>query len=196
MEQRIRLGDRLRRERRDRGRLGQHGRADGEVSRQAVHRALQLPRYQQPAQPPSGHREVFRKAVHHNGFPRCLPCAAGVGGALVHQAVIDLVADQPNTRLRAPRRDRRQLVGWDHGAGRIGRARHDHALHGRIELREHLRGRLEPGLGSARDLDDLTAERRQDVAVTRISGARDRDAVTDVEAGQERQQEIRPTSRW
>ena len=42
MEQRIRFGDRLRRERRDRGRLGQRGRADGVVSRQAVHRALQL----------------------------------------------------------------------------------------------------------------------------------------------------------
>ena len=42
---------------------------------------------------------------------------------------------------------------------------------------------------TARHLDHLTAERRQDVAVTRIAGACDRHPVTDVEAGQERQQE-------
>ena len=98
MQQRIRLGDRFGCERRDGGDLRQRRRADGEVSRQAVHRALQLLRHQQPAQPPAGHREVLRKAVDHHGISRCLPRAAGGGRALVHQAVVDLVADQPDSR--------------------------------------------------------------------------------------------------
>ena len=169
MQERVRLGDRFRCERRDGGHLRQRRRADGEVSGQAVHRPLQLLRHQQPAQPPPGHREVLRKAVDHHGISRCLPRAAGRGCALVHQAVVDLVADQPDPGLGAPRRDRGQFVGRNHRPGRVGRARHDHALHRRVQVGEHLRGRLEPGVRSAGHLDDLTAQRRQDVAVARDS---------------------------
>ena len=42
---------------------------------------------------------------------------------------------------------------------------------------------------SARDLDDLTAERRQDVAVARVAGTRDRHPVAHVEACEEHQEE-------
>ena len=189
MQQRIRLGDRFRCERRDGGHLRQHWRTDREVTRQAVHRPLQLLRHQQPAQSPSGHGEVLRKAVDHHGISRCLPRAAGLRSARVNQPVVDLVADQPDAFRLAPRSDRREFLGWNHRPGRVGGARHDHALHRRIQVGEHLGRRLEPGIRSAGHLDDLTAQRRQDVAVAGIAGAGDGHSVADVEARKERQQE-------
>ena len=111
------------------------------------------------------------------------------GGAFVDQAVVHLVADQPDAGFRAPSRDGGEFLGRDHRAGRVGGAGDDHALHRRIEFGEHLRGRLEPRVWAAGDLDHFTAERREDVSVAGVSRTRDGDPVTDVETGEERQQE-------
>ena len=169
--------------------LGQCRRADGEVAGETVDRALQSGGHQQPAQPPPRHREILREAVDHNGVARRLPRAAGLRGARIDQAVVDLVADQPHAGVVTPYSDGGQLGGRYDGAGRVGRAGDDHARYRGIERLEHRDGRLEPGLGAARDLDHLAAQRGEDVAVTGITRAGDRHPVTDVEAGQERQQE-------
>ena len=103
--------------------------------------------------------------------------------------MIHLVADQPNTLGITPTRDGGQLCRVDHRAGWIGRAGHDDALHGRIELGEHLHGRLEPDLRTALDLDHLTAQCGENVAVTGIAGTGDRHPVAGIEAGQEGEEE-------
>ena len=93
------LGGRFRGERRHRGELRQHRRADGEVAGQAVHRALQFGRYQQPAQPPAGHRVVLGKAVDDADAVAVLAPRQRRGGpagrhsGAVHQALINLVHD-------------------------------------------------------------------------------------------------------
>jgi hypothetical protein len=50
-------------------------------------------------------------------------------------------------------------------------------------------------LGTARQLDDLAAQRREDVAVAGVAGAGHGDAIADVEGGEERQQEAARRSR-
>ena len=145
--------------------------------------------HQQPAQPPARHREILRKAVRHNGIARRLPGTRRFRRARVDQPVIHLVADQPRSGRIAPGCDGREFFRRDHRAGGVGRAGHDHALHRRIQLGQHLHGRLKPGFRSARDLHHLTAQCRQDVAVAGIARAGDGDPVTGVEARQERQQE-------
>ena len=166
--------NRLRRECLDGGVLRQHRWADREVSGQTVHRATELSRHQQPTKPPPRHREVLGKAVDHECVSRRTPGAAGLRGAVIDQSVINLVADQPHSRFVTPGRDRRELLGRDHRAGWVGGAGHHDTLHRRIELGQHLRGRLETGLGAAFDHHDLAPQRRQDVAVAGIAGAADR----------------------
>ena len=175
----------------DRGELRQHRRADGEVAGQAVDRALQHLRHQQPAQPPARSSRSTSKSCspprHLATSPTRSWSRARPGytrpwytSSLISRTPVDL----------APRRDRGQFLGRDHRAGRVGRAGDDHALHRRIESR-----RASAAVGWNRvsgphgHLDHLTAQRRQDVAVARVAGTGDRHAVADVEARQERQQE-------
>ena len=103
--------------------------------------------------------------------------------------MIHLVADQPNSLGITPARDGGQLCRLDHRAGWISRAGHDDALHGRTELGEHLHGRLEPGLRSALDLDHLTAQCGEDVAIAGIAGTGDCHPISGIEARQEGEQE-------
>ena len=55
--------------------------------------------------------------------------------------------------------------------------------------RQQVQGRLEALRGTAVELDDLAAQRGQDVAVCGVAGSGERDPVTGVEGGQEGQQE-------
>ncbi len=54
---------------------------------------------------------------------------------------------------------------------------------------EQLRRRLEAHLGPTVDLDDLTAERGEDVAVGGVAGASQGDAVAGIERGEEGEHE-------
>ena len=189
VEQRFGLSHRLRRERRYGSQLGEHRWADGEVAGQAVDRAAQFLRYQQPAQAPARHRKILRKAVDHNRFPRRLPRATRRRRTVVHEAVIDLVADQAHPVRVTPRCDRGELLRGNDRAGRIGGTGHDDTRHRWIDGSQHLDRGLEPGLGTTGQLDHVTSEGGENVAVTRVSGAGDGHPVTDVEASQERQQE-------
>ena len=106
--------------------------------------------------------------------------------------MVDLVADQLDAAAFAVRRQRGQVVRGQHGAGRVGGAGDDQAVDAPVnlaELLQHRHGRLVPGLRAARQLDDLAAQRREDVAVAGVAGAGHRDAVADVEGREEREQE-------
>ena len=71
-------------ERRDRGVLGDHRRADREVAGEHVDRAAQVLGHQHPAEPPAGHREVLRERARRRRrcgevcqATRSAACAAG-----------------------------------------------------------------------------------------------------------------------
>lgn len=86
---------------------------------------------------------------------------------------------------RAPGSDLGERDGVDHRARRVGGAREDEALERRRGMRSvglYDRRHVSLGEGLA-DLDDVAAERREDVPVGRVAGADERDAVADVERG-------------
>jgi hypothetical protein len=101
--------------------------------------------------------------------------------------VVDLVGDQPHPVVRAPDRQGRQLTRFQHGSGGIGRAGHDQAV--QAQVLDHPLGGLVPGVRSARQVDDLTPQRVQDVPVRGVAGPGKPDPTAHVEGGQERQQE-------
>ena len=117
------------------------------------------------------------------------PRARRLGGARVGDAVVDLVADELHAVVRAPVRERGQLGGVEHGAGRVGRAGDHQPLHRLVEGLEHRDRGLVAGLRPARQLDDLAAQRREDVAVAGVAGAGHGHAVARVERREEGQQE-------
>ena len=168
--------------------LGERGRADREVAGQPVDGAAQPLGDEQPAQPPAGHREVLGEGVDDDRLPRGRPGAGRRGGARVGDPVVDLVADQLDPGALAVGRQRGQLVRRQHGARRVGRAGDDQPVDP-VEVLQHRDGGLVAGLRAARQLDDLAAQRREDVAVAGIAGAGHRDAVADVEGREEGEQE-------
>ena len=106
------------------------------------------------------------------------------GFALVHDAVIDLVGDQPHAPCVAPFGQGLQLRAAHHRAGRIGRARHDQPGD-RPCLLERGDRRLEAIGRGGRQIDGLEIERRQDVAIGRIARRRERHPVAGIEAREE-----------
>ena len=102
-----------------------------------VARAL---RHHQPAQPPAGHHPGLGKAVrHHHPVVRLGHVQQRRRGvaAVVDQARIHLVGDQPGAVLAAQRQDGRQLVVRRGPAGRVVRRVQD-------ECARTLQQRVEP----------------------------------------------------
>jgi hypothetical protein len=101
--------------------------------------------------------KYFENELKDHRLARRLPRGGVRGGRGVLDAVVDLVADQPHAVLLAPAsRARRARTGA--ASCRSGcRAGDDQALHRLVELLEHADGRLEAGLGTGRQLDDLAA---------------------------------------
>ena len=132
--------------------LGERRRADREVAGQPVDRAAQPLGHEQPAQPPAGHREVLGEGVDDDRLARGRPGADVAGAPGVGDAVVDLVADQPDPGARAVGRQRGQLVRRQHGAGRVGRAGDDQPVDGRRAPRASRRwaGSGSPGRTAAR----------------------------------------------
>lgn len=97
----------------------------------------------------------------------------------VHDAVVDLVRDEPHTAFLAPAGEFGELGGADHRARGIGRGGEheprDRALRER-RLQVGDRG-LVAGAGVDVHVHHLHPERREDVAVRRIAGARQEHAV-------------------
>ena len=146
-------------------------------------------RQHHPADPPAGHAIVFRERVddddivaqRQRGHVR-----RGVG-----KAVIDLVRDGGDPELARRRDELFEVGGRNDRAGRVGRAGKEHALQRLFGMRG---GKVCGGQVAAADgldLDHLDAERGEDVAIGRIAGRRHRDAVADVEHGEEGEVERR-----
>ena len=170
----VELGVRRVVERREAGALGDHGRADREVAAEDLGGAAQPLGDEHPADPPAGHREVLGEAREDHGLAAGLPGAAGQRRVAVERgvldAVVDLVGDQLDAVLLAPRGQRRELRREQHGAGRVGRAGDDEPLEVG-DPGDLLDRRLEPGLRAGRELDHLAAERGEDVAVAGVARA-------------------------
>jgi len=110
-------------------------------------------------------------------------------GAFIVQAVVDLVADQPYAGAVAPRCDGGQLVGVQHGAGRVAGAGDDQPVGRRIEPFQHSNAGLEPRFGSRLQDHRLDAQRGEDVDIGRVERRRQRHAVACVEGRQEGKRE-------
>jgi len=99
-------------------------------------------------------------------------------------AVVDLVRDQQRAVVLAPGGDGCQLLGGDDGPGGV-RGRRHHQPGGRHgQCLQHLDGRLESTLGTAVDLDDMAAVRREHIAVGRVAGPGHHDLIARIEGRQ------------
>src|SRR5215212_5558406 len=104
----------------DRRVLSRHRWTQGEVSGQCVEGTQQVGRHQAPAKPPPGHSPVLEERGDHDRLAIMLPGAAGCDG-VVSDAVVDLIADQPDSMITTPGSKLGKLIWDDHGAGGIGR---------------------------------------------------------------------------
>ena len=172
--------------------LGRGGRAEGDRAGEAVDRGGEVVRHEHPAQPPAGHAPVLGERADHERGAGGAPCAgAGPLPVRVHDAVVDLVRDEPHTAFLAPAGELGELVGADHRARGIGRGGEheprDRALRER-RLQVGDRG-LVAGAGVDVHVHHLHPERREDVAVRRIAGARQEHAVSRGERREEAEHE-------
>lgn len=110
---------RLRAEAGERGMLGDARRADVQVLREFLQVRHGCWRCHQPAQPPTGHAEVFGEAVQHECAVIHLQHAGCIQA--IGEAVVDLVHHQVTTARVQGLRQGGQFVGGEHGAGRVGR---------------------------------------------------------------------------
>ena len=103
--------------------------------------------------------------------------------------MVDLVGDDADAAPGAVGGKTRELGARQHGPGGIGRARHDQPVDRSGNPLEQLGRRLEAGGKVGRQRDDLDSQRAQDVAVGRVAGIGHDHAITDVEGGEEGQDE-------
>ena len=152
----LRLGVRRVREGRDRRVLGRHRRTERVRCRRARRRRPPESSGTAPNQPPSGHPPVLGERGDHDRTPVVTPGALAARTG-IRDPVVDLIADQPHPRTRAPRGELGEMVGREHGPRGVGRRRRDQAGQrpGRFQ---QLDRRLEPLFGATVQLDDLAAE--------------------------------------
>ena len=160
------------------GALGEDGRADREVAGEHVDRrgaAARAPASSRSASRSS--RSTWRTRRRRRPRGEVSQAERDSGALAVERgvldAVVDLVGDQLDAVLLAPARPaRRAPPGSSMVPGRVGRAG---ARPGRLTVgrapRASLDRRLEPGLRTGRQLDDLAAERGQHVAVAGVARA-------------------------
>ena len=150
---------------------------------------------QHPAQTPARHAPVLAEGGDDDGRLVALPGAdaAWVGGPGlgIGHPVVDLVADEAHAVVGAPAGDRSELGAVDHRPGRVGGRGDDEARERPVGLGgvEQSRGGLVARVRTAVDLDDLAAERGEDVAVGRVAGPGERDPVTGLEGREEGEDE-------
>ncbi len=112
-----------------------------------------------------------------------------LGGKGVIEAVIDFVGDEADAEILRRRDESGKRVLAHHGAGRIGRARHQQAVQrlARMRRAQGLRRDRPARFFAGLDQHRLAAERGEDVAIRRIAGIGQRDAIARLEQREERQ---------
>jgi hypothetical protein len=114
---------------------------------------------------------------------------------LIDDAVVDLVRDQSNASLTAVLRQRLQFCCREHRPGRIGRMRDDQPARARAFAVDQSGCGLISLFRSRSQVHRHDADRRENVPIRRIAGARECDTVADIEGSQEAQQKSRRGTR-
>ena len=167
----------------ERGVLRQARRHQEQVDEVVVQRAHAGGRRDDPAQAPARHAKELREAVEDDRVRVERECRRRFDA--VADAVVDLVGDHARAVLAAALDQCGELAAREHRPGRVRRAGDDQAVQRLGERVEHRRLQAIVRVGAAIDLDRRAAERLQRVAVGRIAGPRDADAVARREQGDE-----------
>ena len=105
--------------------------------------------------------------------------------------MVDLVGNRRYPELARERDQLFEVGRGDDRAGRVGGTCEQHAVQRRFGVRRRKVGGRQVAGSREIDLDDLDAERGEDVAVGGIAGRGDRDPVADVEHGEKGEVERR-----
>ncbi len=170
--------ERLRLEAGERRALRHRRRRDVEILRELLEVADVPLRRDDPAEPPPGHVEVLGEARHDEEIvgvrdPRRDSTDSRL--AVVGQAEVDLVDDEPPAEPRDGSGDRAHLVGRDLRAGRIRRRRDQHAARARRPARARS-GRRRAGSASRARPARRPARLRTRGRNAGCTGSRDRTA--------------------
>jgi len=166
-------------------RLRDCGRCDVEVLRQSLNRPHQGLGHDHPADAPAGHRKILRERVDDDR--RIREGESRLRAMRIGETVVDLIGDEPQAARFAGACNRRQPLRLEHGSGRVGGARDQHArklgdLGG--QPIDRFRRRHPARSGSGLDRQRPIAKGAQDMAVARVAWLWQRDRVTCVEEGE------------
>ena len=167
-------------------------RTDVEILRELLEIADVALRRDDPPQPPPGHVEVLGEARHDEDVVGVLAGDGqrGLRLAVVGQAEIDLVDDEPPAQARAGRGDPAQLVRRNLRAGRVRRRRDQHAARARRPRRfDQIGGKLVIRLRPDRNADGFPLEHADEMPVARIAGIGQQDLVVAIDEERHDQQQ-------
>ncbi|MCY1406944.1 hypothetical protein D9M71_222240 [compost metagenome] len=144
---------------------------DVEVLRQLFQVTYRCRWCHQPTQTPAGHAEILGKTIQDEGLVIDLQHAGGLHP--VGQPVIDLIDHQMPIVSTGCRRQTGQLAAVKHGAGRVGRGRHQCANGVLIPIAfDQVSGQLVVDLGAHRYQLRAAFDQTQKVPVARVAGIR------------------------
>ena len=175
----VKLNARLRGEGLQGGVLGDRGWAERKIGFEVFQRFNQIIGNDEPTKPPPGHRKIFRKAADGDGTVGIV--AGGRAGPTVGNAVVDFVGNEQASNLLAPVGNAAQLLRVDDRAGGVVGAGHNDGLGGGLYVCELVNGGLEAGVWPTGQVDDVSAEGRQGIAVGGVTGPGHDDGIARVE---------------
>ena len=159
----------------ERGVLGQRRRGEEQAADIGAQQLGGPLRRDDPAEPPAGHRIIFRKAVDDDGA--IIEFEQRMRRRVIGEAVVDLVRNDADAAALGNRGDGGKARRIDHRAGRVGRAGEDQALRRVHQCFEMTRGNLETRGGIGADLHRHPRQREHGVAIGDIARPGEGDAV-------------------
>ncbi len=178
----------------ERGQVGALGDRVGGAGHLGLQRDDRLDRRARPgreADAVAGHGEDLARAIQHDrALARGLAGAdgAGVGRALVHQAPVDLVGEDPQVVLYGDARQLRHLLRGPHVAARIGGRVQEHRAAARRD-RAPDGGEVRTQVGAAGDLHRHRAGDAHDFHVADPGRQEQQDLVARIDHGEHRARE-------
>ena len=152
--------------------LGERRRREEEIADPRRRCCNQIVGRQHPAKPPSGHAEIFRKAVDDDRIGRIF--THRMGGFAIVQAVINLVRNDTNAALMAQSGNGTHFGVGNNRASRVCRAGDNHTVGRRIKGRQCSSRQLKAGVGATINLKWLQVKRAGGIAIGNIAGPRHR----------------------